>query len=686
MTMSLSKPTYIPRNKRKRLPNNTVYSVGDEDGWKPSSASSSQNQPLCAQDLMDDRDFEEWGGSSGLQKEFATNTTTADSKRSSDNVLMDLFSVRLPTRVGDKLLAKLGWRAATGSSFVPSEDTTRIQDTSSASLQLLSKRKLKRIQNQQQRVRIPKPKLDTAGLGFDPHRNAPEFHAYKQRMQKRKTQNVYKVDTVLGRTSSKATASPSQDESDTFHDPSYLAPEDFVGTKSAAGFALHDDDDDQVFDNEQETRRNISDKIKLDADDYDMVAYEASDSSDDETNQAKPGGGTLKSDAVASLFGDALSSWAAVDGSTGGEMSNNNTSGAPVLAAVTADGRPPLAGFVLGGSSAVDSNRFRGPDVPAGYEPTRHVFSSNEDPSVLQALSYAVKLEAADKRQEHAMDQARIVAAPQQQASNPSTTAIMTTFSGLSKTMNARFTTGGGEAEAVGTKDVEAPLASEIQVKRTVQSFYPQPLLCKRFNLPALPRPTQPLDPGLALSREQTFFRDEIMTRVDTQQASVAKKPSTTRAIDRNPMDSVETDPLLLVERPSMDLFKSIFMADSDDDLSSDDEKDAPVIDSQVAKSGDQMVIHMNSTSTHAQEQPVIQSEASQSHQIQHTETLVPYKESKRSRKSYDEKGSVDAHSTDLSATSSDDNSRLARKRRKKEAKQKKKHKKKKSKKKKTTN
>ncbi|GKY94828.1 hypothetical protein MPSEU_000448000 [Mayamaea pseudoterrestris] len=656
--MSSSRPIYIPRNKRKRMLDHTVYSVGREDGWKPSS-DGSLRQPLAAFDIMDERDFEEWGGATKLQQEFA------DSSQARSDAIADLFTVKLPTRIGDKLLAKLGWKRETGSTILP-DDTQQLTSCHDGSdLQFLSQRRLRRIQLQQKRVEIPIPKLDNTGLGYDPHQNAPEFQAYKERMLKRQKsrepKHEYHIDSVLGREPTKQKRDGVDDDT-TDNSAAYphMALQDFVGTESAAGFALHDDDDEHVFDRDDIASKHISAKIKLNVDEYDMEAYEPEESGSDNDDEQQGKSNVNKPAELMSKFGDALSSW------SGATSEANNAAQTLMATAVTADGKPPLPGFVLGGNDhTLQVNRFRGPDMPPDYQLRPHKFGPNENPRVWQALSHSTKLAAAEQRNDHVLAQARIVA-PAKQINASAVPPTASVFGNLSKTMNDRFTAASTELETeTSTQDeTNEKETSAIQVKRTVQPFYPEPLLCKRFGVPVLPKLTVPVNVVNNRTREESFFHDHVLAHVDRSQAAVVKKPSTTRAIER--IDEVEVDPLLLVERPEMEVFKSIFAADSDVESSTLSDNDNDDVTSKVENV-------MERSQSNENNAIVSSSQAGQD--------LVTYSHQALADSTFSNAHVDDDASTDLSAASSQNGGRKrTRKHRKKHVKHKKEKKKKKNK------
>lgn len=415
-------------------------------------------------------------------------------------------------------------------------------------LRLLSRRRLRKIRVQQRRIVIPAAKTDRTGLGFEPYKDAPEFREHKERRKRaarararqaaaagsdrRSRGTVYRLDDVLEGGGGDDDDDDDDDAGDTarmasqqsrngrHHDHQqevedhYAAEdtlEDFIGTKSSSGFALREDQDD-AYDDEQGLTQ-VSGKVRLDEDAFGTVAYEHSESDEEERSAT-----TTQQSAIDASIGGVLSSWASANSST--QLGSNNGDGATCARGVTADGRPPLKGFVLGGSgggvggqSALLNQRHRGPDVPYSYKLKPHVFGPDEHRMVVQAFSRAIKLQADDQRKratiQKALDsnaaavKARIV----QNKTEP--LALNAAVFDLKASMKSRFTaakteenttkqTGMQPNRAPGlslpvppvpstslslSKPGDFPDSEEVKITRSVLSFAPSSLLCKRFHV-----------------------------------------------------------------------------------------------------------------------------------------------------------------------------------------------------------
>lgn len=642
--MSSERPVYMPRrnnkNHRKRQRHERFHgaftggfsagyfnTVGSKEGWTSGRAAeqadgtetTAPRRPQRPQDFMDDQDHDEWGGPTRTRMDFET---TSNSKPKSvaiakeEDELFGLAVIAPPQNVGNRLLRLLGWREGGSTAYVPTntehephgEDSRSDDDKKEEEEvhRVLSQKRLRKIQLQQQKhARIPEPKLDTCGLGYEPYKDAPEFERYREKrrnLARQKAQgvdNTYRVSHALGiesRTGRKSVSAP--EDGDNAGGP-YISSEtleDFVGTKSVGGFALQEDADDAYDDDEPLTRQ--SGKVPVNRDDLATEAYEHQ--SDDEGDR---GGDSLAASQQRGVLGAALSSWAR---SEGREASSSG---------LTTDGRPPLRGFTLGIASLPNqTQRFRGPDLPQNYELRRHVFGPNEHPLVFKALSHAEQLQVSDARRKAAMDEAL-------QSNEISTGRRVEQplagqrFSGLSTAMESRFTSSKTETkervdagrpsglshpssepsrpsmqdDLVAEKDVSA---SSINLSRTVTSFYPEPLLCKRFGVPARPKSH---DDGTSVkdtrTKEQAYFEDEILSKVQDSKSAATGTQKDQGSSGGNP----QVEPLVLPQlpetadggvnsndRPSIDIYKAIF--DPDSEKESDDEegdeglpvKDAP--------------------------------------------------------------------------------------------------------------
>ena len=184
----------------------------------------------------------------------------------------------------------------------------------------------------------------------------------------------------------------------------YETTEDFIGNTTAAGFALHDDDD-QVYDHttgHSASLFNKGEKGKINLSDYHTEAYEGSDSDIEDTQFLHGTKNTMqnerkverKAEGTTNMniqsFAGALNAWAS-EGKTGTGNGKKN------IQAVTSDGQAPLTGFELGGSNSSTMKRYPGPDVPVGYKTERHKFSHLDAISTMKALSSLMREEMKSK-------------------------------------------------------------------------------------------------------------------------------------------------------------------------------------------------------------------------------------------------------------------------------------------------
>ncbi|GAX18548.1 G patch domain-containing protein 1 [Fistulifera solaris] len=569
------KPVYIPRQKRLHGAFRGGFSagyfntVGSREGWTPRQEENIEQRP---EDFMDEQDHNEWGGPSAVHAAFQLGEANQPT--------LSLLSgaVVPPANVGRQLLRALGWRESSSSAFVPSASTFDADNTEEQLF--LSAKRLRKIQLGQIKVEIPQPKLDAAGLGFERFANAPEFE--KDREKRRKLQanrrKVYRVADAIGGTKVESFTPTTKeiDEDDPY--VSFETENDFVGSKSVGGFALHEDEDD-AYDDEEDISK-LTGKVNIDQDNYDNVAYEHQDSSDEEKVSLQRNSNGSKG--VASVLGSVLSAWASASAPEGGVKKQ----------AVTSDGRPVLPGFVLGGtdSSFATSHRFPGPALPDGYEVQPHVFSAEDHPLVIQALSHAEKLAASSEQKMSIVENALKANAA---VNKPTRLHQKGIFDGVRTDMSSRFVTSTSVMETLNVPvaglstaaNYEASQAltrstdrtenkssqtKKISITRTAIIFVPEPLLCKRFHVTP-PEHTKSMvvaQPKESRTREEAYFQDEIMAKVKVA-------PLNEKAIETTETEGRDVDGLDVKARPSMEVYKSIYNVADDSSETTDDEFDA---------------------------------------------------------------------------------------------------------------
>ncbi len=564
---------------------------------------------------MDEQDFNEWGGPKTVRSEYQQETASTavatsssiflpTTTTTSQKALLDaMVVIKPPMNIGRQLLRVLGWRDGSNTAYVPSqpETTTTIKGTTNNNNNtenvdqnlsiVLSQKKLRKIQLQQKRVRIPAAKNNTCGLGFVPYEDAPEFRVARERRQRQAREralaavqggsgrNVYKVSNLL--TAHSGDPLPASSKDDPSNDPynDYETTEDFVGSKSVGGFALREDDDD-VYDNNMLPEQ---DNPSLDHDQYDTVVYEHE--SDPEDDLSRPNSNPSIKRATQDLSG-LLSSWATGKkddvkaGKAIGKPADNAT--ISTMVGLTADGHAHLAGFVLGTSSLPTQKvqRYPGPSVPADYKVQRHVFASEHMPSTLEVLSRAVQLEMVGERQRAALHDALEVNAaanaPGRQAQRDREKPMAgPTFSALAVAMKNRFRSSETQVGSEKSRDEmeekeELAVDSKegIKITRTVMTFVPTTLLCKRLHVP-MPKGVGAGVESSERVSEATYFQSQIL---DTAQSAHAKskdnqKSDKTRDLQTKEFVQLGTDDATDVEvdqkeRPPMEVYQAIYEPD----------------------------------------------------------------------------------------------------------------------------
>jgi hypothetical protein len=602
-----------------------------------------------AADYMDDRDYEDWGGPTGVSAEYAdpnalsisrsarkksdVNDESGSGQQKGLGLLVPtelLQPVAGPTdAIGRLLLRKLGWREGSGtdaksSAYVPTHDSGENIDTSNESTAcsheaLLSKRRLKKIQLSERGHSLPPPKIDSYGLGYNPFRNAPEFAAHREMRRKRAEEKARAAgagggqgryhtsdllddddtggDDVVDAFSSKKGSERSRNKSNVL---AYETAEDFVGRTGTAGFALEDDDDD-VYDS---TCTHVASSAGISAADggsgrskivgiggeeYHTELIDHDSDAEGEGSSQVPHGGS-------GAFAGALSSWA-----TGRETS---AAGDPSTAtrAVTSDGRLPLDGYVLGGSGGeqdITNKRFQGPDLPPNFEPVRHVFREEDLPARVAEQSRKTKREAEEARSSKAVGGASLhdpINPPRREDVTPMAGAA---FAGLAVAMKNRFTSAADKKgtektddniglrtpSAIGGDALEAQSSNteekkDIDVRRSTILWAPDPLLCKRLGVRPPSRTTTPVS-NQQKQTEETYFHKEILRTAGASATTNTSGSNGSRAVNANDGENNDV-PIrpppggdIGASRPPMDLFRSIFGAqssDSEDSSSSDEE------------------------------------------------------------------------------------------------------------------
>jgi Protein of unknown function (DUF1604) len=605
--------------------------VGSREGWQPTEyGASTQTRKELGQDVpqqsihsfMDEQDHNEWGGPQGISNEFLSTDILAGATKTKEKTAVDPFTVQFRSGVGEQLIRVLGWRGSNDSSaaYVLETDGTAESVAGNAGEpsyhQILSTKRLRKIEMSQVQVKLPQPKLDLCGLGYEPFRDAPEFARHFQARRKRaelraakvgagqsssgtarayRTSDIYddEDDDNIGyggvdrmrQQQQRRGRSPNASSSRTYVSKDEDA-DDFVGSRSFGGFALLDDEDDTYDDHGSRPNPEAFDtELDLDEEaDHDTGRLDSAQQS----RQRAPD----EEKSVQEFF----SSWA-------------TSSLAPATAggtAVTSDGRPILPGFVLSATVTSGTKRYRGPDVPTQYEVANHLFGPREHPLVYQALLHAERLQSKeDTYQKSVREALRLNSAVH---SSPPTTANLSpiramshklaSFAGVSKAMESRFTKASSAHETrTGAVLGEAPVAGSSRIEkatRTFATFAPSTMLCKRLGVP-VPKNFE-LASVTGRTKEESFFQNEILSRIpgsrDKAESSAATRDQATTSTGTLAPPSDQEALLAALnkqipqqspgdDRPPVALYKSIFEPSNnnpDEDPSDANHREAKLI------------------------------------------------------------------------------------------------------------
>jgi len=573
------------------------------------------------EDFMDEQDANEWGGPTHVQSEYqnleeCNENIQIDAPPRMKTVLKDNTFIphkfwsasSQPDSLGRKLLCTLGWKTrlstdgTTTFAYIPLQcgDTLEESETveeGDRNNRLLISRRLKRIELKlkvHHDTLLPPPKTNTYGIGYEPFQNAPEFRAHRRILRERAEMRTLAATSSCGsgrmnvyRTSDLYDGEEYDNKGNTQSDSNVLnvlnqniltheTTADFVGTKTVGGFALHDDSDD-VYDNSSEQRKGLR---YMDANaEYDNEVYDASDSDVDDFNFMSSQSHNSKriddariskgrKDARPSLtnnqssFAGALNVWASA-------ISRHDKPNNEASKSMTSNGLYPLAGFVLGGDICQPKEfliaRWPGPGVPPNYTVTKHSFHKGDGIEKVRELSSIMKREMEAQRRKEDDSKA---------SGQDKALLAGSTFLSLSDALKKRFTTSKGKEEIESRNySFEGVSRKKGQTYRTVIAWQPHSLLCKRFHVPT-PRVVKKalgntIEENKKDGKEEIFFRSEILRRVGSSQ-----KQSTD---ERDHVDLASlSEEIRNTCRPPVELLKSIFEPESEDDMdisSEDDER-----------------------------------------------------------------------------------------------------------------
>ena len=224
------------------------------------------------------------------------------------------------------------------------------------------------------------------------------------------------------------------------------------------------------------------------------------------------------------------------------EQENDQNSFAAGLDAFTSVGRDSkrsdiIPGFHLGSEEQALITRYPGPDVPIDF--------------VVLDKEFPIELDEAEKQLERGQQHVheRKIAQLKPTLSEKSVAiSPQVQFAKVAAEMRNRFTSAsGGSQEKVLTK-------TPFVVKREVFRFIPNRLLCKRFNV-------SPIESSGIPSTDVSSTRSALDEALSQVTSTRSLKPDESK-------DGIEEEP---IQRPPIDLFKSIFSPDSE---TSSDESD----------------------------------------------------------------------------------------------------------------
>ncbi|KAL9179926.1 hypothetical protein ACHAXT_007896 [Thalassiosira profunda] len=672
------------RKKRRGGPRFAWEEEEDEEGIEHDAGGYGRSAPMTLDDIMDEKDkadlcqlrvggefqMKEPTQAADVDRQNGDGKPAATSKRRQNAALDELAQVSgvdhgggLPTSanesIGWRLLRVWGYRSRLGVAYVPLSGRSGSKDDIDADIEqlegegkpaheakwLASRRlravRLPSIQNvesnddgkgsQNTVLRIPPPKLNRHGMGYDPFKNAPEFRAFHEQRralaQKRGratddvvegdrylTDNLRKGGRAVWDTMGDEAKEGDEDGSDMegragkgqSQHAHYAADRDYanlIGTKAASGFALEDEDDANVYQDGEDDDQFPRGHNGLGGADMNQYAMEVQSpvASDEEDHDGLFGklaitgkGRVEKRTSEPEDAGKLAEAWGAwgtgVDGS-----------GAPVKK-TTMDGKPLLPGFALGqkslggsvGQAKVDApKRWKGPDVPSGYVLKRHVFPVEDHGSVVASASdgmdsgLGLDLQRRKQQPPSRLFVPKVLPPPEPTENLRARDGTELNFHAVKESMKNRFVTSGSEAGSEPVKEKEEnarDLNKEEWVQANVAPWIPARLLCKRWGVP-VPSTTGMSAAGdgpaggRARNREEEYFRQNVFEVVQRQkddgapagQSDMQREAGVDLPDSGTGLGGLDEEGLP-PERPAEEVFKSIFdAADSDMDISSDE-------------------------------------------------------------------------------------------------------------------
>ena len=509
----------------------------------------------------------------------------------------DVESTHLTKHLSAKHLASKGLRAIrlpTIAQNMDSNETAKATDEHTSNQTLV----------------IPPPKINKHGIGYDPFKDAPEFRAFHEQRkalaQKRgraadkgddSRSTAYYTDNLrrddrqslwdknIGDNDKNESNLRSDKQQDVQH-MNYAAQNytDFIGTKASSGFALEDEDDTNVYQDDEHdgdgfpTSSNNRSGYTLEIHSPVASEDEGDDNNDGLFHHSNASTSIRKpSDARKSRDGDrniagAWDAWGMGEGS---------------VKAVTSDGKPPLTGFQLGQQKNNQNSikRWAGPMMPSGYILKRHVFPADDSAKatsayMVNAIGLGLDLQHRNIRRPSRQSVPTVLPYPEQnqQSQMRARDGTELNFNAVRESMKNRFVSSSNENVLSKKSDVEERSKDEEEwIDVTSTSWMPSRLLCKRWGISLSSigetSSTNASTERVPTTGEEAYFKETVLLKQKEDEGRGGRIVGTKG--DNFMLEAVDgdfADPP--PNRPSHDVFKSIFDASSDMDISSSEDDD----------------------------------------------------------------------------------------------------------------
>eukprot|EP01041_Mallomonas_annulata_P006994 gene6994-14223_t len=246
--------------------------VGSEEGWKPTSfqSSRSKREEKKSQNIQDYMDNEDGllGGTLSTNKEFdsfgkksldiATKAAENQTHTSAIPGSMPSELIIASTKpIGKQLMAKMNWKEGQGvgprvrhkKGSLPVHESVNIATISSGAFD--EGHITFAPNNISDLIKIPAPKSDLYGIGYDPAIHNAELHAFRHRYNESSHSNskqIYRMNTIL--------------TNNNIHSLTTTG----VSSRGTSGFAMNDEDDDVYDSNTISSFSNTAVEVDVDVD------------------------------------------------------------------------------------------------------------------------------------------------------------------------------------------------------------------------------------------------------------------------------------------------------------------------------------------------------------------------------------------------------------------------------------